>query len=88
LTYDTALALMKDLKVLGARNVNSGRRLGLTGKQAFKQVSQHYEQFRQEGLLPASYEVIYGHAWSGVQAQQSQQQDGSIHIPISQIQRR
>jgi len=87
LTYDTALALMKDLKVLGARNVNSGRRPGLTGKQALKKVSQHYEQFRQEGLLPASYEVIYGHAWSGAQAKQSHQQDGSIHIPISQIQR-
>ena len=23
----------------------------------------YYEQFRTDGVLPASYEVIYGHAW-------------------------
>jgi malonyl-CoA O-methyltransferase len=78
---------MKDLKILGARNVNSGRRSGLTGKHAIQQVSDYYEQFRNEGLLPASYEVIYGHAWGGIQVEQRQQDDGSIHIPMSQIKR-
>lgn len=89
LTYDTAMALMKDLKVLGARNVNSGRRRGLTGQQALKQVASYYEQFRVAGLLPASYEVIYGHAW-GVKQTTQQHSDaaGAVHIPLSQIQRR
>jgi len=87
LTYDTAIALMKDLKELGAHNVNTGRRRGLTGKQTFQKVIQAYEPFRQDGLLPASYEVIYGHAWC-VENKQQQASDGTVKIPVSQITRR
>lgn len=88
LTYDTAMALMKDLKILGARNVNTKRRRGLTGKQAINNVSKAYEQFRQNKLLPATYEVVYGHAWAGSNPSQQAGQDGSIHIPVDQIKRR
>jgi len=87
LTYDTAMALMKDLKELGAHNVNSGRRRGLTGKDALQKMIASYEQFRQQGVLPASYEVVYGHAWCGEPAQQ-QTSDGTIKVPVSQISRR
>ncbi len=85
LTYDSAMALMKDLKVLGARNVNQGRRRGLTGRQALKLVADYYEQFRDDGVLPASYEVIFGHAWAGTLNPQTRAQDGSVSIPISAI---
>jgi malonyl-CoA O-methyltransferase len=88
LTYDTAMDLMKDLKVLGARNVNEGRRRGLTGKKALQQVAAYYEQFREEGVLPASYEVIFGHAWNNGMTPQQVDSVGNVHIPISQIQRR
>jgi malonyl-CoA O-methyltransferase len=88
LTYDSTMALMKDLKVLGAHNVNQGRRRGLTGKQAFKQVANAYEQFRSEDLLPATYEVVYGHAWGGNTNTQKVDNDGSVSVPISQIKRR
>jgi malonyl-CoA O-methyltransferase len=84
LTYSTAMALMKDLKVLGARNVNRGRRRGLTGKEALEKVQQAYEAFRQDNVLPATYEVVFGHAWGGKKAQ-TMSEDGSINIPISQI---
>ncbi|MGX5173108.1 malonyl-ACP O-methyltransferase BioC [Aliikangiella sp. IMCC44653] len=64
LTYQTMLGLMRDLKGIGAHNVNSGRPKGMLGKQKFKQLEQAYEQFRwQDGQLPATYEVVYGHAW-------------------------
>lgn len=86
LTYDSAMALMKDLKVLGARNVNSGRRRGLTGKDTIKQVADAYEQFRQDAFLPATYEVVYGHAWGGQLKQQKI--DGEVRIPVNQIQHR
>jgi len=86
LTYDSAMALMKDLKVLGARNVNSGRRRGLTGKDTIKHVVDAYEQFRRDTLLPATYEVVYGHAWGGQPKQQNI--EGEIRIPVNQIQRR
>jgi malonyl-CoA O-methyltransferase len=87
LTYDNAMALMKDLKILGARNVNAGRRRGLTGKQTIQAVSDAYEKFRVNSLLPATYEVVYGHAWGGKPKTQQVDPDGTIHIPISQIQR-
>ncbi len=86
LTYETSMALMKDLKVLGASNVNSERRRGLTGKQALKTVAESYEQFRNDGLLPATYEVVYGHAWGGQAKQQNI--EGEVRISIDQIQGR
>ena len=86
LTYQSAMALMKDLKVLGASNVNSERRRGLTGKKALDIVAKTYEQFRVEQYLPATYEVVYGHAWAGQIKQQNE--SGEVHIPIDQIQRR
>jgi malonyl-CoA O-methyltransferase len=84
LTYDTAMALMKDLKILGARNVNRKRRRGLTGKLAIEKVQRAYESFRQDNVLPATYEVVFGHAWGGIKAQ-TVSEDGSVNIPISQL---
>lgn len=86
LTYDSAMALMKDLKILGARNLNAGRRKGLTGKNTIKQVGDAYEQFRRDDLLPATYEVVYGHAWGGQLKQQKV--DGEVRIPLNQLQGR
>jgi len=63
LTYDKVSHLMRDLKELGAVNVSADRRKTLTGKHRFRQMEQAYEQRRQSGKLPATYEVIYGHAW-------------------------
>lgn len=65
LTYDNVLDLMRDLKVIGAHNATEGRRRGLEGKSFLRRLSESYEQFRQDGRLPATYEVVYGHAWKG-----------------------
>jgi malonyl-CoA O-methyltransferase len=42
---------------------SSDKGKGLGGKAALQQVRDNYEQFRQDDLLPATYEIIYGHAW-------------------------
>lgn len=64
ITYHDSMTLMRDLKTLGAHNINPGRNQGLTGPKRLRQVMAAYEQFRQpDGLLPATYEVITGHAW-------------------------
>jgi malonyl-CoA O-methyltransferase len=63
LTYDKCTQLMRELKNIGAHNINNGRRKTLTGKQRLDKVIKHYETFRQDDKLPATYEVIYGHAW-------------------------
>jgi len=63
LTYDEVSGLMRDLKMIGAHNVTTYRQRGLTGKGRMQAMIKAYEQFRSNGLLPASYEVVYGHAW-------------------------
>ncbi|HEC20869.1 MAG TPA: malonyl-[acyl-carrier protein] O-methyltransferase BioC [Gammaproteobacteria bacterium] len=64
LTYSDAYQLMRELKTLGAHNVASDRRHSLTGKTRVQNMLAAYETFRVDGLLPASYEVVYGHAWA------------------------
>lgn len=63
LTYVDADALMRDLKATGARNATAGRRRGLTGRRRWHRLTETLEAFRRDGRLPATFEVVYGHAW-------------------------
>lgn len=64
MTYATVRDLLVDLKDLGAHNMNHGRTRGLTSKGDIKALYSAYELYRTEGRLPATYEVIHGHAFS------------------------
>lgn len=65
LTYDDVRSVMVDLKSIGASNATAGRGRGLAGKDFLKNLVEQYEQFRQaDGKLPATFEVVYGHAWT------------------------
>lgn len=66
LTYSDVKAVMHDLKSIGAHNVTTGRPRGLMGKTAFANACDTYERLRKDGKLPATYEVVYGHAWKPV----------------------
>ena len=63
LTYAGLRELMRDLKAIGAHNATLGRPATLTGKSLLAKVAQNYEAARRDGRLPATFEVIYGHAW-------------------------
>jgi len=65
LTYADLKSLMRDLKGIGAHNAAADRARGMMGKSAWQKLQQAYEIFRKDGRLPATYEVIYGHAWAG-----------------------
>lgn len=65
LTYADLKSLMRDLKGIGAHNAAASRRRGLLGKSAWARLEQAYETNRIDGRLPATFEVIYGHAWVG-----------------------
>ncbi|KHD06328.1 hypothetical protein PN36_10285 [Candidatus Thiomargarita nelsonii] len=77
-TYSDAKQLMRELKHIGAHNLTAGRSRSLTGKGKFQAMLGAYEEYRSaDGLLPATYEVVYGHAWG--------KKPLSVAIPISQI---
>jgi malonyl-CoA O-methyltransferase len=63
LDYADALALMRDLKAIGAHNATAGRPRALTGRARLARMQAAYEAFRRAGRLPATYEVIYGACW-------------------------
>lgn len=82
-TYNELRKILEDLKNLGTHNIAKERQKGLTGKAKFQQFTKEYEKFRNaEGLLPLTYEVIYGHAWGTTKKAKDK---GEISIPISAI---
>ena len=64
LTYPDVRRVAADLKATGAHNATMGRARGLTGRRLFTAMQTAYETFRQEGRLPATYEVVFAHAWT------------------------
>ncbi len=63
LTYPDVTSVMRDLKAIGAHNVTLGRNQGMMGKNKWQKAIAEYEKLRRDGKLPATYEVVYGHAW-------------------------
>jgi malonyl-CoA O-methyltransferase len=87
LTYSDTLMLMRDLKTIGAHNVTAGRSRGLTGRARLAQLQAAYEQFRRDGRIPATYEVIYGAAWGAAGRHGASPQGGEIRIAPRDIRR-
>jgi len=87
LTYDDTLALMRDLKAIGAHNVTAGRPSGLTGRGRLAGMSAAYEASRRDGKLPATFEVVFGQAW-GRTTQQRPGGPRETHVAVSSIGRR
>jgi malonyl-CoA O-methyltransferase len=63
LTYTDVLGLMRDLKAIGAHNAAAQRPRGLTGRGRLRAMEAAYELRRRDGVLPATYEVVFGQAW-------------------------
>ena len=78
LTYDNVKAVMKDLKSIGAHNATQGRPRGLQGKGFLQNLIKNYELFRTDGKLPATFEVIYGHAWRPITVRSAGQEFSPI----------
>ncbi len=86
LTYPDVPAVMRDLKALGAGNAQQAKRRGLTGRARFRRFLSAYEAMMQEGRVPATYEVVYGHAWAPASRRTADGQ--TVRIPIDKIGRR
>ena len=88
LTYADVNTLLKDLRDVGAVNAAIGRQRGLTGKNKFHTMLSTYEALRQNGRIPATFEVAYGHAWKPEAMRSHRRDDGSAVFPLSQLRRR
>ena len=61
--YPSFDALVDELRRSGASNGLFDRPRGLTGRGAWAAARANYEALRQDGRLPVTLEVVYGHAW-------------------------
>ena len=65
LTYATPAALLAELKSIGATNQTRGRPRGLTGRGRRASLDAALAGLARDGRIPATFEVVYGHAWKG-----------------------
>ena len=63
MTYANFDDLALDLRRNGATCALQTRRRGLMGRATWQSAREHYERFRIENRLPASFELVFGHAW-------------------------
>jgi len=84
LSYTDVRGLMRDLKTMGARNATAGRSRGLTGRRRLAAMEASYERLRTDGRLPATWEVVYGHAWAGT-TPAGPGERGEVTVPLAQL---
>jgi len=63
LTYPDLDRMFADLRASGATCAAHDRPRGLMGKGVWRQMREAYDAHRRDGRLPATLEVVYGHAW-------------------------
>ena len=63
LTYADFAAMTSDLRAAGQACALAGRSRGLFGPRRWKAVAESLRKFVREGRIPATVEVVYGHAW-------------------------
>lgn len=64
LTYSDTADLLQDLRNTGEKNLLPEMLRDEVSPDCIASVSRLYEAFRADGKLPATYEIIYGHAWN------------------------
>jgi malonyl-CoA O-methyltransferase len=86
LTYADALTLMRELRAIGATNADAKRQRTLTGKAHLSRVVDAYEALRRDGVLPATYEVVYAQAFAPGPGQPRRTSGGEIaSFPIERL---
>ncbi|MBT4963996.1 MAG: malonyl-ACP O-methyltransferase BioC [Francisellaceae bacterium] len=84
-TYPSAIKLMKELKSMGATNINSGRTKYLATKSSIAKVNEDYNnsfKTADEKNVYATFEIIYGLSW-GVRPKDEAHK--TQHIPVDTI---
>jgi len=66
LTYGDAWAMIRDLKAIGATNAARARPRALMGRRRWERAVADLQAMSRDGRIPATFEVIYGHAWKAL----------------------
>jgi malonyl-CoA O-methyltransferase len=85
MVYPDVAAITGDLKSIGAHNATAARARGLTGKGRWRAMTAAYETQRHAGLLPVTYEVVYGAAWGARGRPAAAAVHGEVQIPANSI---
>jgi malonyl-CoA O-methyltransferase len=86
LTYKDALSVMTDLKSIGANTALNKSNKGLMTPEKIRKVIEAYEEFRRDDLIPASFEVVFGHAWK-LQQRPAKMSSSEFSISLADIPR-
>ena len=86
MTYPNLDDMLRELRQNGAGCAMRERRQGLMGRAAWQSARARYESLAKDGRLPATFEVIYGHAWKA-QSAQKKTADGATVVRFDPKQR-
>lgn len=84
ITYKDVDSLLRELKGSGSANLAAGRPAGLRSRERVELARARYRELATNGVLPATLEVVYGHAWAGAPRRQSTK-DGVFKVAIDSI---
>ncbi len=83
--YPDARALMRELKALGAHNVDARRARGLTGRAAYGRMLAAYERLRVPAGLPATWQVVHAVGWARDEPPAAAASDGEVRIGVDTL---
>ena len=86
LRYLDVRGVAADLRATGARNATVGRSKGLYGPRKFAAMQAGYEKFRDGGRLPATYEVVFAHAWQPLDSPRRAPSEASVSLEDIKLQ--
>ena len=87
LKYQTPFDLMKELRFMGEANALLDRQKGLTGREVLLRAAELYAELYadEEGLIPASFQIIYLAGWAPHDSQQLPLKPGSAERSLKTI---
>jgi malonyl-CoA O-methyltransferase len=85
-TYPHLDALMTELVASGSTNLAHGRARGLTPKGHLTSLRGAVRAATEQGALPVSVEVVYGHAWA-TELRARPRAGGEVRVPVSSLTR-
>lgn len=82
--YSHLSQLLRDLKVTSAHAMDWATLQQGFSKKHLQQTIKFYQKFKQSHY-PATFEIIYGHAWQSNQTTYSMDKEGMVRIPANKI---